>query len=120
MSRSRKPWRAYGRYGSIGIELVLSIGLGYYGGHWLDGRWNTKGWLAGLGFLMGCYAGFKALWTAAKRMERDVADDEAQERGEDPWDHDTGASDDETSAEPPPAQDEKPSDAEHPSRPPGK
>ncbi len=102
MARSRKPWRAYGRYGSVGIELVLSIGLGYYGGHWLDNRFGTKGWLAGVGFLVGCYAGFKALWVAAKRMEKDVEREEAQERGEDPWD-DTPPPDEEKPHDDPPA-----------------
>ncbi len=102
MPRARKPWRAYGRYGSVGIELVLSIGLGYYGGDWLDHRFGTRGWLAGLGFLVGCYAGFKALWTAAKRMGKDVEREEAQDRGEDPWDDDPSPKPDKAPREDPP------------------
>jgi hypothetical protein len=85
MSGTRKPWRAYGRYGSVGLELVLSIGLGYYLGKWADDHFHTRGWLSGAGFLIGCYAGFKALWVAAKRMQKDVEREEAQDRGEDPW-----------------------------------
>jgi F0F1-type ATP synthase assembly protein I len=111
MSRSRKPWRAYGRYGSIGIELVLSIGLGYYGGAWLDTHFHTKGWFAGAGFFLGCYAGFKALWVAAKRMERDVERDEAQDRGEDPWDDDEPS---EPSEPPPPADGPKDEEPKNP------
>jgi hypothetical protein len=88
MSRARKPWAAYGRYGSVGLELVLSIGLGYYLGKWADDHFHTRGWLSGLGFLIGCYAGFKALWVAAKRMQKDVEREEAQDRGEDPWEED--------------------------------
>jgi ATP synthase protein I len=85
MSPSRKPWRAYGRYGTVGLELILSIGLGYYLGKWADDHFHAHGWLSGAGFFVGCYAGFKALWVTAKRMQKDVERDEAQDRGEDPW-----------------------------------
>jgi F0F1-type ATP synthase assembly protein I len=76
--------KAYGQYGALGFELLLSIAVGYYLGHWLDGRFGTR-WLALVGFLLGCYAGFRALFKAGKRMQRDIELDERMERGEDPW-----------------------------------
>ena len=76
--------KAFGRYGSLGFELLGSIAIGYYGGRWLDGKFGTS-WIAFVGFLVGCYAGFRALWKAAQRMQKDVENDEALERGEDPW-----------------------------------
>lgn len=83
---SSKPWKAYGRYGSIGIELVLSIILGYYGGHWLDQKFfGDKGYVTGIGFLIGVYAGFRSLFAVAKKMQRDIEEEEMKERGEDPW-----------------------------------
>ena len=83
---SSKPWTAYGRYGSVGIELVLSIMLGWYGGHWLDGRiGGGHGYLTATGFLIGVYAGFRALFAVAKKMEKDIERAERKERGEDPW-----------------------------------
>jgi len=88
MARKRppKPWKAYGRYGSIGIELVLSILLGYYGGLWLDGKiGGGHGYITGLGFLIGVYAGFRSLFVVAKKMQRDIEEEEMKERGEDPW-----------------------------------
>lgn len=81
-----KGLKGYGRYGSLGLELLLSIAVGYYLGAWLDRKFDTH-WIAFVGFLLGCYAGFRALFRAAKQMTRDIERDEALERGEDPWRH---------------------------------
>jgi hypothetical protein len=79
-----KGLRTFGRYGGVGIELLLSIAVGYYGGRWADGKLGTS-WLAFVGFLLGCYAGFRGLFRAAKSMQRDIERQERLERGEDPW-----------------------------------
>lgn len=76
--------KAFGRYGSLGFELLGSIAVGYYGGRWLDRKFDTH-WITFAGFIVGCYAGFRALFVAAKTMQRDIERDEAMERGEDPW-----------------------------------
>ena len=41
-----------GSFSTIGLELGLSIALGYLGGEWLDGKFGTEPWLKwiGLGF----------------------------------------------------------------------
>jgi hypothetical protein len=92
MTRAPKPWTAYGRYGSVGIELVASILLGWYVGHWADERWfHGHGWLTAIGFLVGVYAGFRALFLTASRMQADVERAERQERGEDPWSRSSSA-----------------------------
>jgi ATP synthase protein I len=86
MKRTVKPWREYGRYGSVGIELVLSIMLGWYVGHWLDGKIaGGHGWLTATGFVLGVYAGFRALFMAASYMQQDIERAERRERGDDPW-----------------------------------
>lgn len=79
-----KGMKAFGRYGSVGFELVGSMGVGYYLGHWLDGKLGTH-WIAAVGFALGVYTGFRALWKTAQRMQKDIENDEALERGEDPW-----------------------------------
>lgn len=81
---SMKGMKAFGRYGSLGFELLGSIAIGYYLGAYLDKEAGTH-WIAFVGFLIGCYAGFRALYKAAKTMERDIENDERLERGEDPW-----------------------------------
>jgi ATP synthase protein I len=86
MKKQAKPWNEYGRYGTVGIELVLSIVFGYWGGHWLDGKiGGGHGYLTVLGSIVGIYAGFRAPFVAAKHMEQDILRQERRERGEDPW-----------------------------------
>lgn len=79
-----KGMKSFGRYGAVGFELLASIAVGYYVGHWLDGKFGTH-WIAFVGFLLGCYAGFSALFRTAKQMQRDIEREEKLERGEDPW-----------------------------------
>lgn len=79
--------KAFGKYGALGFELLISIAVGYYLGHFLDQKLGTR-WIALVGFLLGCYAGFRALFRAGKQMQRDIENDEKLERGEDPWDTD--------------------------------
>src|SRR5688572_23670521 len=81
---STKGMKSYGRYGAVGFELLASIAVGYYFGHWLDGKFGTR-WIALVGFLIGCYAGFRGLFRTAKLMQRDIEREEKLARGEDPW-----------------------------------
>ena len=69
------------------MELhVFSIGIGYYAGHWLDQRYfEGKGWVTLIGFAIGVYTGFKAIWRTAKKMQHDIEIAERLDRGEDPW-----------------------------------
>lgn len=97
MVGSMKGMKAFGKYGSLGLELLLSIAVGYYGGGWLDKRFGTH-WIAFVGFLLGCYAGFRAMFRAAKAMQRDIENEERLERGEDPWAKPERASDDDHDA----------------------
>ena len=49
---SMKGMKAFGRYGSLGFELLGSIAVGYYLGVWLDKKAGTS-WIAFVGFLLG-------------------------------------------------------------------
>ena len=84
MLGSMKGMKSFGRYGSLGFELLGSIAVGYYLGAWLDKKAGTH-WFSLIGFLLGCYAGFRAIFKAAKNMQRDIENEERLERGEDPW-----------------------------------
>ena len=79
-----KGMKAFGKYGSLGFELLGSIAVGYYLGRFLDRKFDTH-WIAFAGFILGCYAGFRALFKASQRMQRDIENDERLARGEDPW-----------------------------------
>ena len=94
----RSPYEGLGRYGTIGLEFLLSILFGYWGGHWLDGKLHTRGVLTLVGFGFGVAAGFRAIWDAAKRLQRETeAADEREkrrrrgERVDDPDDGDAGS-----------------------------
>jgi F0F1-type ATP synthase assembly protein I len=78
------PWRDYGRYGTVGIELIVSMALGYYGGRYLDARISGHGWVTVVGSLLGIAVGFRAIFVAGHRMQRDVERAERAD-GEEPW-----------------------------------
>ena len=59
---------------SIGIELAISIFVGYYMGSKLDEYFQTNGTLTLLGILFGIAAGFKRLYVVAKKVQKDLDD----------------------------------------------
>jgi ATP synthase protein I len=74
-------WKSYGRYSTVGLELVLSMVLGWAAGRWVDKFVGGHGYATAAGTLLGLYAGFRALWKAAKLMEREAErEDEARAR----------------------------------------
>jgi F0F1-type ATP synthase assembly protein I len=74
-------WRAAYRYGNIGLELFLSIVVGFWLGHWADRRWfGGHGWGTAVGTLVGVYTGFRALWKMAKQAQREAEAEEERER----------------------------------------
>ncbi len=74
------PWKELGRYGSVGIELVLTILILGGLGHWLDTRyWGGRGWGTGIGFLFGVAVAFRNLLRTAQGMQRDIERAEARD-----------------------------------------
>ena len=67
----RKQLKLASRVSAVGIELVLAVCLGYFGGRWLDGRLDTAPLLAYLGLVLGMLAGFRGLWYAARPFDPD-------------------------------------------------
>lgn len=82
--RKRPPkveeWRGVGSLGTIGLEVVLSIAFGYFGGRWLDGKFGTEPYLAILGFCFGVGAAVKAFQRALREMKAQ-AEREEREQG---------------------------------------
>jgi len=80
---SNGPWKQFGRYGSVGIELVVSMMLGYYAGHWLDVRYaHDAGYVTGLGMAIGIYAGFRQLYRVTKLAAREFDRQDAEEKAQ--------------------------------------
>ncbi len=84
-SAAMLPLKDLGRYGTVGIELLVSMALGYYGGRWLDVRVDGHGWVTGICSFLGVVVGFYSIFRASQTMERDIQRAEKKARGEDPW-----------------------------------
>ncbi len=71
-------WERYGtglkntmRFGSVGLEMGLSVGLSYLLGDWLDGKFDTAPWLMLVSVMLGTVAGFWNLYRVVVRAGRD-------------------------------------------------
>jgi len=85
-----KPWNELGRYGGVGIELVVAILLLAGIGHWLDGRyWGGRDWGMSAGFLLGVAVGVRNLVRIAHRMQGDIERAEARDPQAKSWTVDT-------------------------------
>lgn len=66
----RKDYKALANSpGTVGLEVVLSLAFGYFGGHWLDGRFGTGPYLAIVGFAAGVGAAIRGIHRTWKHMQ---------------------------------------------------
>jgi Putative F0F1-ATPase subunit Ca2+/Mg2+ transporter len=73
--------RDLGRYGTVGIDLLLGLAIGYYGGRYLDGRYaGGHGYLTAIGLGLG---GLSAVRTFQKMAHAMRIAAEAEERAGD-------------------------------------
>jgi ATP synthase protein I len=68
-----QAYRAYATYGTVGMQLVLCLVVGLFGGQWLDQKAGTTPVLTMLGTLLGLVAGFRSLYVAAKQAEKELS-----------------------------------------------
>lgn len=76
----QQDWKGIGRYGTVGLELVLSVLLGLFAGQFLDKRLHTAPWLTLIGLSYGIAAGVRGLYRAAKRATREAEELDRRER----------------------------------------
>jgi hypothetical protein len=80
------PWRELGRYGTVGLELALTILIVAGIGHWLDLRyWPGKNWGLLVGFALGAAAAFRNLMRTSRQMQRGIERAEAQDPAASRW-----------------------------------
>jgi ATP synthase protein I len=72
---AKKMWRIAGTTGAVGIEIAVAIGIGYFGGDYLDHKLGTQPWLSYLGFAAGIGAAVKALVRVTRAYKRDQGGD---------------------------------------------
>ncbi len=66
----REQLKQLGSLSTIGLELGLSIVIGYLGGRWLDGELGTEPWLKWIGLALGLAAGARSLYRVVRRAQR--------------------------------------------------
>jgi len=72
-------WRIAGSTGAVGFEVAVAIAIGYFGGHWLDGKLRTGPWLTIIGFVAGVGAAIKALVRVTRDYRKKIRDEERDE-----------------------------------------
>ncbi|MDY6853895.1 MAG: AtpZ/AtpI family protein [Thermodesulfobacteriota bacterium] len=70
MENKKKLIREIGRYGTIGLEMVISVVIGLLFGWWMDSLLHTKPWLTLVFMLFGVAAGFKGLFRVLKLVKK--------------------------------------------------
>lgn len=78
----QQDWKALGTYGTLGLEIILSVALGLFGGQWLDKKLDTGGWLTWIGFAYGLAAAGRAIYRAMRKSTREAEQLEQREREE--------------------------------------
>ena len=66
----REQLRRVGSLSTVGLELALSIAVGYLGGQWLDEKLGTEPWLEWIGLGFGLAAAAVSLYRAVRRAQR--------------------------------------------------
>ena len=76
----QQDWKSIGTYGTVGLELAISILVGLAGGRWIDQRLHTEPWFSITGFAFGTAAGVRFVWRALQRANREADRLAEQER----------------------------------------
>ncbi len=83
MAPPKKHWaKSLSEAVNLSTTIAAAVALGYFGGRWLDGKFDTEPWLAVLGFLIGMATGFKMMWTKAIANSGPKDRDEKKQSGE--------------------------------------
>ena len=77
--KNAAQYKTLGAYGTIGLEIVLSILIGLWLGTKLDAWLGTAPWMAVLWFGFGCAAAVKAVHRSWKDMQAAAKREEAEE-----------------------------------------
>jgi ATP synthase protein I len=68
----QQNWKGLAGPGTVGLEVVLGIAVGLFGGAWLDEKFATKPWLTLIGLGYGLAAAGRAIYRALKTANREL------------------------------------------------
>jgi ATP synthase protein I len=76
-------YQGLGKYGTLGLEIVLSILFGFWVGHWADQKLGTRGWLSIVGFGLGVAAAVRAVVRTARELKRETEREDQKGQNDD-------------------------------------
>jgi ATP synthase protein I len=62
-------------YSTLGLEMGLSVAVGAIIGYYIDKWLNTEPWFLIVFLLFGVVAGFRSLYRALKRLQKEESED---------------------------------------------
>jgi len=65
-------WATAASAGAVGIEIAVAIGIGYFGGQYLDRKLGVAPWLTWIGFGAGVGASIKALIRVVRSYQKSL------------------------------------------------
>ena len=74
-------WGTAASTGAVGIEIAVAIGIGYFGGQYLDRKLGVTPWLTWVGFAAGVGASIKALIRVVRTYKKSLEQDEPSDHG---------------------------------------
>lgn len=72
-------YKGLGGFGTLGLEIILGLGLFTFIGNWADGKLQTSPWLTLVGIALGVGAAIRAIQRALKMMNREAAREEREQ-----------------------------------------
>jgi len=60
---------------TLGLEMGISIGVGVYGGIWLDKKFNTSPYLTIFGIIVGFGAAIKSFLRILKKLNKEFSNE---------------------------------------------
>ena len=77
MADNKQNWpRALADAMNLATSVAAAIAVGYFGGRWLDGRFDTGPWLSIAGLLFGMLTAGKMMWDRLNAESRKKSSNE--------------------------------------------
>lgn len=67
---TRELFRAVALMSGATVALGITVGLGYWVGHWAEMKWGFEPWGTTVGVLLGLAAGFLQIWDVHRRFTK--------------------------------------------------
>jgi ATP synthase protein I len=77
-------WQVAGTAGALGLEILLALAVGFFGGQWLDGKLGTAPWFQWIGLVVGVGAAINALVRITRAYKKSLRDDKPDDAQQDP------------------------------------